>query len=198
MYKINKEITASGFELIKIRIGQILLEELAHQYTFQNDPSLSVNEVFYERNDAFDSVECPAINVMFSRNEFTKRTQISSTVESEFLIDFYSSSPTIGSADGEKVASGKLNRLMAVAYGILQNPIYNTLGFEAGMIENITLEKMVVGSPVNTKDANSMAIGRITMKVRYDSRFVFNDLPLNIAQISSVVFAGGGVVQFKY
>jgi hypothetical protein len=158
-------IEPRNFELIRDRIAQIIALELPEQ-AILNDDNLLNAKVFIERFIPLDKTDMPAINVMLSNGNFedpfTKHDDNTYT----YFIDVYTSAKTDATNNGDRLASVRLQRLIGVIMGIIGNPQYKTLGFEAPSISHRRISLMQIVEPKNNQDASSIMMGRLTLTVR--------------------------------
>lgn len=177
MALISNLISASSFEQIRTRIGEILATELAHQYYLDDAEELSA-DVWVERFVAFDATSCPAINVRLATGDFSNQHQGQSDGEYLFNIDFYTSAPSEEGKDGDVEAVLKLERLMGVCRYILDDPQYKTLAFQAPFIMNRNVRSLLIDGG-DSNDNQSVAMGRLVYAVKApESNTLITPLPL--------------------
>ena len=163
---ITSIIGDQAFELIRERIGLILTEELANQYTLTNNQALFVS-TFIERFVPFDHEELPGINILFSKGEYPlKTTDGRVNGNYHYNIDCYTKAASTSTDYGDTLASIKLQNLMGKIRAILENPVYKTLAFAPGIVMSTGVVNMHVFDPQNEKDLMNMAVGRLVFGVK--------------------------------
>lgn len=164
MALINGIIPTSKFELIRDRIGQILVTEFVNQAALTGDSDLNVS-VYSERFIPIDKTEPPLINVCFASGTYDNKNIKSVDGNYIYNIDFYTVAKTTNEQSGDTAATKKLHRLMAIARAIIENPRYRTLGYDAPFNCNIAVSSIMVSDPVGV-DSTHKVQGRLTVSVR--------------------------------
>lgn len=135
MPKILLPIPPAAFELIRDRITEILIEEFNYQDSLIVDADQRLNTSIYsERNVSFDKEDMPAINVMLTGGSFDNKNSRNANGSYPFNIDLYASAISSQSEGGDYKSNLKLQRMIAWCRAILENPEYDTLGFQRGTI----------------------------------------------------------------
>jgi hypothetical protein len=182
---INEIISTSSYELIRERIAEILYTELQNQYDYTADEDVNIPRVFIERMVAFNVSEMPVINVQVAQVDLDNHSQLGADGTGIYWIDFHCKAQATDDNDGGYIAQTKMQKLLGICRHILEHSNYKTLAFAPPFIMN----KHVTGIRFNTaetKDAHSVASGRILFSVRAPERIgVFT--PLNIAQWTTVI-----------
>lgn len=158
-------ISPHAFEIIRDRIGEILADEIANQYTLTSDEDLNLGEVWIERFVPFDKEELPTINVSLASGAFSGQTQKHTDGVYTYFIDVYTKAKTSETDRGDVLATIRLHRLLGVCRAILENPQYKTLLFTAPFIFNRHFESLSIAEP-GTQDAVSSIQGRLTFSVK--------------------------------
>ncbi len=165
MPQITDPIPAQAFEVIRNRIGEILIDELENQvdkfYKLELDAT-----VFIERFVPFDKTAVPAVNVSLARGDYDIQTAINSDGTYRFNIDCYHKAPSTVAENGDSFAMFKLQTLIGACRAILESPKYITLGFAAPFIEHREAENIQIAPPVDAKDGSSIVMGRLSFIVR--------------------------------
>jgi hypothetical protein len=164
MAQLTSIIPPRSFELIRDRIGAILLTEFAAQFALSSDPIWQQNP-WMERNIPFSHAELPAVNVQFVQAPYDN--QDASQVDGTFLfyIDCYVKSKHTDDGDADTLANLKLQKLMGGVQAILMDPRYMTLGFNKPFIMNRIVNDISVGD-AGKQDGTNSVMGRVTLKVR--------------------------------
>jgi len=166
MPKITDAIGEAGFELVRNRIGEILITELAEQHDLNPITGVTNATVYIERFRSFDNVEVPAVNVTIATDEFGQRTAVSGDGTVTYNIDCYTSAPTTASVAGDTSAMVRLQRLLGICRAILMDSRYLRLDFNAPFIMSRAVTSMQLSKPVDAQDGLSMVMGRLVMAVR--------------------------------
>ena len=185
MSKINGIIPPQSYELVRDRIGEILTIELANQYLLTSDEALNAS-VFVERFIPFDKTDLPAISVSYSRGDMDNQDVKHADHSATYFIDCFQSAKSSTSEQGDALSKVKLHRLIGVCRAIIQNPIYNTLDFDAPFIMFRQITSLEIAD-AGKQDAVSVTMGRLTLNVR---------IPEN-TQLIDAIEAGGYDTQVK-
>jgi hypothetical protein len=159
------KITRRPFELVLDQIVQILNLEIPNQDILSPNEGLNAS-IYKSRFVPIQASETPAINVDLARGDYGLITAIDQDGVFSYNIDVYHSSKYSDSERGDTLASQKLQRLVGVIQGVLMAPEYLTLGFNKPYIENRTVKDIQFSNPVDSKDANSVVMARISLDVR--------------------------------
>jgi hypothetical protein len=160
-------IPPQSFELVRDKIGAILVDEIENQGELSYSEDLMGVDVWVERFIPFGHAELPVVNIMFVREDFEGRTVKQSDGLCKYHIDCHTQakSPSANQR-GDSLAIVKLHKLLGVCRAILENPQYKTLGFTPPFVMTRYIESIIVGNPDNPSDANSVVMGRITIVVK--------------------------------
>lgn len=164
MALINGIIPTSNFELIRDRIGQILVTEFTSQAALANDNSLNP-AVYSERFIPIDKTETPLINVCFASGTYDNKNIKSVDGNYIYNLDFYTSSKSTEETGGDTLATRKLHKLMGMARAIIENPRYKTLGYDAPFNCNVAVTSIQISDPED-KDSTHKVQGRLLVSVR--------------------------------
>jgi hypothetical protein len=160
-----QKVNRRPFELVLDQIIQILSLEIPNQAILSPGEGLEAS-IYKSRFVPFQATELPAINVDLARGDYGLVTAVDQDGVFSFNIDVYQSSNYSSTDRGDTLASQKLQRLVGVVQAVLMAPEYITLGFDKPFIENRTVKNIQFASPVDSKDANSVVMARISLDVR--------------------------------
>lgn len=134
--KINYIIPPQNFEAIRDRIAQILLDELANQYLLTADEDLNLNnKIYIERLVGFNFSELPALNVGIERGDYANYHQGYTQGTYRFYIECNTTGETQDdNTRGDERAKKLSHKLMGKVREILDNPVYDALGFPTGKV----------------------------------------------------------------
>lgn len=163
MSVIDTIIPPQAFQLLLIRIGEILSDEIANQYSLTADDELDV-PVYLERFVPFDKTQLPAINVTLSQGDLGNHVAVQSNGTYRFAIDCHTSAKYNETETGDSKAMLKLQRLLGLCRAILEDPKYKTLGYPQPFIMRRFAESISIASP-NPQDAESTVMGRLSFVV---------------------------------
>lgn len=166
MSKINGIIPERSFETVRNRIGEILADEISNQFNVLTQ-DLNLNaKVWVERFIPFGHAEIPAVNVCLNRGMYSGQTAVQADGTYNFHIDLYVKAKTDATDDGDKKAIFRLHRLGGVIQAILENPVYQTLGFQAPFVMSRHVKEFLIADPSGTiKEATSAVMGRLNFSV---------------------------------
>lgn len=185
MALINGIIPTAKFELIRDRIGQILVTEFANQAFLTGNNELKP-AVYSERFIPVDKTEPPVVNVCFASGTYDNKNVKSVDGNYIYNLDFYTSAKSAGGETGDTAATKKLHRLMAVARAIIENPRYRTLGYNAPFNCNIGVNDIQVSDP-SSIDSTHKVQGRLTVSVRVPETVeLIDNMPLLSTSLTQV------------
>lgn len=164
MSRIKTEIKKAAFEYIRDRILEILVYEFDGQYLLTYDNELDNISIFIERNTPVDKVELSTIIVSLASGGFGNKNQGAVDGTYLFHIDVFTNSKTTTTVAGDTAASIKLQKIMRVARGILEDPVYKTLGFTPPFISKSYVSEFNI-APGNKEDSLNSSMGRISFNV---------------------------------
>ncbi len=162
MAKITGQIPEQNFELIRDKIGVILVTELAAQTETQGF------KVWSERVVPFNNSELPAINISFDNVPYDNHNPKSRTGENEYYIDVITKAKHQGNTEdqrGDIIASKKAQRVAGIIAYILSSGEYYTLDFPPGTIQSRWISEIKVGR-IEDSDAIHTVLARVTFKVK--------------------------------
>jgi len=164
MSRIIEVIQEQNYELVRDRIGEILIDELDHQALISYNPEIDAT-VYVEYKPAFDASQMPAVNVSLANGNYDNKDM--AQVDGEYLyhIDAYARANSTQDNDGSSLATYRLHRLLGICRAILENPQYKTLGFEAPSISRVAVQSIDIQEPAK-QDAYSTAMGRLIFMVK--------------------------------
>lgn len=162
MAKINTIITNGNFELIRDRIAQILVVELANQKLLTTNTLFDAT-VWSERFIPFDKTDLPAINVYYVNSNYDNKTPISRRGQNTYNIDVHIGSKHTSGIDGDKNSLLNVQKLCHVIAEILSNPVYNNLDFTPGIIRHTEVTDIQISQP-KEKDSTQIATGRVVFQ----------------------------------
>lgn len=161
---INHIIPQQGYELIRDRVGNILKDELANQFTtFGVTQAKAI--VVTEGLSVVDNTEMSKIIISLSEGTYDNQHIGCATAPYRFNIDVFCKSKSSVTGEGSELAAFKLHRLIGICRAILADPLYYTLGFTPGFIER----SLVVGIKIGESDPKDMLNtigGRLTLDVQ--------------------------------
>jgi hypothetical protein len=166
---IKGVIPRRGFELIRDRLCWILAVEFANQLVLTGDYDLQLDKIYMERMVPFDHTELPALNVGVERGDYSGQHQGHADGVARFFVECN----TKGESDIESGQRGDtaskiwVQKLLGVAWAIIENPVYKTLGFAKGeLISHRHCESFVFAEPTR-QDAENVTMCRLAVVVKY-------------------------------
>lgn len=175
--KITSGIAEQNYELVGVRIGAILKEELASQATLLDDATLNPN-CFYERTTTIGVEKFPVLNVAFASDIFSNQHQGSADGLATFNIDVYTSSKNKPGERADELSAKQLKRILGLCRSILSHPAYKTLSFDRGMIHSVTVSSIIINDPGNILDAKAALMGRLVFTVKMLEETTYQDAVL--------------------
>lgn len=166
MRLIDGQIPRQSYELIRDRICQILVEEMEWQYVLAG--SYSPPTIWMDRFEPFDFTELPSINVGLERGDPESYHQGQTDWTYRYFMEINTSGvyETELSLRGDTEAKKEAHKIMGIVHGILDNPIYKTLGFPLGqLIKHRHLGEFVFAEPTR-QDAHSVTMARAILVVK--------------------------------
>lgn len=176
---ITGTIPTQGFELVRDRIGAILLLELTYQQTIQ---SLTEElNIFSERSVPADSSDELYINVLLGGAEYGQMTQKDAQGRTLFFIDIYTSAEETDMALGSFISAQRLQKYAGMCMYIFRSPYYKTMAGMAPKIGGTYVESLSLLDPHQKEDTDFTRFGRIQLAVRIqEDTEVWPGVPLEI------------------
>lgn len=161
--KINLSIGRQSYELVRDRIGEILIEELTNQVATYNNQYARA-DVTVEGNKVSDYTEMSTVFVSLASDEFSNEHTGCSTGDVVYFIDCICRAKNTDTAEGSYLSSFKAQALAGIVRYILKDPAYNTLGYTPPFISRVTVESIKVGD-ASKNDLESTTGARVTVRV---------------------------------
>jgi hypothetical protein len=200
MALITAPIPIQAFELIRNRIGEILIEELSNQVSVYSDQTLALN-VYIERSVPLDKTELPAINVNFAGGPLDSKNIKDGSNSYAYNIDVYTSAKATDLQSGDEKSAIACQRIIGACRSIILNPVYKTLGFATGanaFISRVTAREISVLDPAAGKqDADSTHMERLVIIVSC-TEIESLIIPSNIDGYDARVTIDNGSFGYKY
>lgn len=183
-YKIERQ----NYEIILEQIGAILVSEFENQETFFYNTDCVGVKFWLERSTTFDKSELPAINLCLSTGQYDNKHAGYANGAYTFYVDVLTNSKTTQDTPGDKLAALKANRLMGICRAIIEDPIYRTLGFARGSLENHGISGFETGAIKNVGDTDALStkINRLTVSVKAKETTVLPDGLLLLGNLTKV------------
>lgn len=163
---ITNIIPKSNFELVREKIGVILLEELTNQKVLQEDDFPEDVNVYSERITPIDNAEQIIVNVLLDSANYGNFTEKDSQGRTIFYIDLYTTGQASDDKSGSLDSSERLQRFLRMCRYILASTLYNTLGFDPGFIGGTYVENFQILDPAQKEDSAFTRFARIQFAVR--------------------------------
>jgi hypothetical protein len=164
MSVITGAIGRQNYELVRDRIGGVLQDELDTQWQLTYDNNLDA-VVYIEHGVRFDHTQIPAVNVSLSSGLYSGKDQTQVDGTYTYNIDCYAKADSTSETDGSSIAAFRVHRLMGVVRAILENPKYNSLGFDKPFNCRVSVDQIDV-EHANIEDTYSTIMGRIQFTVK--------------------------------
>ena len=163
MSKITTLIGRQSYELIRNRIGEIMIDEFSAQTALGNTFTNANVEV--ESSSIVDATDMSSVQVSLSTGDYSNEHQGTSNGDFEFNIDVFCKSKSTDTVNGSVNAMFKAQALIGIIRYIFKDPHYKTLGFTPGFIGGVTVGKIMMGDADKTDMMNSVG-GRLILKVK--------------------------------
>lgn len=161
---ITEIIPLQNFEIIKDRLGVILLEELSNQIRLQcKDIDLGV---FIERQEPYDEAEDVVVNISENNIGYGSIDEKTSQGNISFNIDVYASGNATIDFDGNTITRKKLDIFKGWIRYILSSTKYQTLAFSKGFIGGTYVDSIQNDDNYGTQDGAFVRMARIQFSVR--------------------------------
>lgn len=168
--QIPNEIEVPSYELIRDRIAEILLVEIANQKIVTSEPLtleiLNKTNIFQEKFRQLNQAEMYAIAISKASLDFDNAHQTSVRNTISFYLDFFGRDFSTNIEDGDKRVAVGLQRLIGIARGILSHPAWYKLGLpNPSPIGNTIVRTVRRMDEVNTRDAGDILMYRMLFEV---------------------------------
>lgn len=170
MQVIESIIGKQNYELVRDRIYNIIVENIANQLLLNSDPfdqkALDC-KIENERFIAIDKSDFPLINVSLARGSYEGK--IAPTVNGTYTynVDVYHIEISDQDEYFDQKASKLLQRTLGVIRAILENPIYKTLLFATPSISRLRVADLTIIDPntMQNQDGAGVIWGRLSFEV---------------------------------
>lgn len=195
MSKLTGAIPPQAFELIRDRIGDILVDEFTAQYDMDYGTGEELNVLItIEQKYSVDKEEVSQVNISLARGTNDKKQATASGYSFIYYLDCYTTCKS--KSDGTNEAGIKLARLMGRVRYILENQAYKTLGFAPPFITRTTVSEFNIAD-TNTQDALFTGMGRLTFTVEANEPSELGPVTL-LDGMTTRVKMGSSDVGYKY
>lgn len=161
---ITEIIPLQNFEIIKDRLGVILLEELSNQIRLQcKDIDLGV---FIERQEPYDDAEDVVVNISENNIGYGSIDEKTSQGNISFNIDVYASGNATIDFDGNTITRKKLDIFKGWIRYILSSTKYQTLAFPKGFIGGTYVNSIQNDDNYGVQDGAFVRMATIQFSVR--------------------------------
>lgn len=164
MAKLNIPLGKRAYEVIRDRIGAILMIELENQAAIQYDDLFYDIPIFVQRSKPINHAEEKIINVSVDDITYQGHTQINSIGTYTFFIDVVMTSSSTDDERGDMNSAYDCQRLASVCATILDSPHYKTLDFKPPFIGRCNVTSINPGK-ISRGEATELNAVRITLEV---------------------------------
>lgn len=162
--KLIGSIPKQNFELIRDKIGEILLIELQNQKVLQGFSEL-IN-IYSERTQPIQNNELLTININLESGNFSSKSQRESTGKLMFNIDIYTSGTSTSDIDGSVDSAFRMHRYLGMIRYILNYTGYKTLDMPLGIIGGTETENFFIMESDLKQDSSYIKMARLQFSVR--------------------------------
>jgi len=169
--KILTAIPDQAFELVRDRIAEILLVELAAQATLQTDVEVKalLNDVkiFSERFHPLNEAEFFGVEIFLFTGDYDNKSAGSARGSYTFYLDCFGRAASTNQQEGDVRSSLKLQKLIGIIRAILESPNWTTLGFTPPnqFVGRTEVKGIKRTEEKNTQDSGNIMFYRIVFDV---------------------------------
>lgn len=164
MSKIDQLIPKRNFELVRDRIGEILLDEWNAQNITYNNPT-KIKSIWVARTRPFDPSELPAINVSHAGAKYADKHQNNKVGTVQYFIDVYAHAKGTKERAGDELSDALCDSILAICDYILEDSKYYHLGYEPGFIASLGVIE-IQKAQADKDDAKNISMGRLIFNVK--------------------------------
>lgn len=167
---IAEKIPQQMFELIRDRIGAILVEEFASQVDKQtDDPDAKIimqkTEVWKERILPFQQDELFMITPIWFGAGYTNQNPTYAEAKNQYFLDCFGRMKSNDNNSGDMEAAIQLQRLVGIVRYIFEHPDYRQLGLDKGIIKNSHVSDIKRTEIKRQDEGGAVAMYRIILDV---------------------------------
>lgn len=167
---IDYRIERKKFEVFGDQIGAILTREFKRQLQ-EFDVEEAEVEVYRERIIPVDtSTEGRVINVQYASTEFEGKHQGNANGPHVYFIDLIASHGHKGEDRSDELSHMDLQRMMGIAWEILEHPSHNLLELGAPNVGGVFVRNMEIMNAREGDNWLATTFGRLTFEVRTAER----------------------------
>lgn len=161
---IERLIPQRNSELIRDRIGQILVLEFTNQLEkyYSTDCDLTV---YVERRKQISESELGFVNVSLIKADSSNKHQGSKDDTCQYAIDVIIKGKSTDLLEGDSEAQVKMQRVCGIIDYILEDPIYKTLSFNPPFLSQTYVSNKTYFEQ-DPEQTSNIAMGRILFNVR--------------------------------
>jgi len=163
MSKIINQIPPDNFESVRNRIGEIIADEFANQFTLSGD-SIYEAGIWVDRFIPLDKEEMPAVNISVVDGRYDNKDRRAERNTCRYAIDVYADSKSNPAVEGDLLATAAVHRMIRAVRAILSSPHYITLGFSTAFIFTTKVDTFTVVSP-SAPDGTHSTMSQIIFEV---------------------------------
>lgn len=162
---IQQIIGPQNLEIIRDKIGEILVSEFANQYALSSDVDLSNVKIFAERTIPIDQSESVVISISLFRGKYSNQSvQSTHAAPYTFAIDIMTNSVNKEGAAAYTTSAFLMHKIFGKVRGILMHPEYITLKL-TGIVEHTEISDFQVFKDERVGDAQNNAIMQCLFQV---------------------------------
>jgi len=168
MPKINYILADRAHLKVRDQVAFVLTDEMANQAAMSYDDDLLL-PFYIHRSKPVTPDECPVGVVSLNSGKFDNQTLEKSDGTFDVLIDIYQNAFSNDETSADILSSLGVHKIAGVAMGILESPIYKTLGFAPPFIQRSRVSGFESGEVdgINKRnEAVPMSVVRITLNVK--------------------------------
>lgn len=190
MAYITGIIPKQGFEIVRDKIGAILLDELTTQKTRQGSEFPEDINIYSEALPPQDSSEQVTINVLLDSATYGQITQKDAQGRTLYFIDIYSSGRQTSDTTGSQDSAYRRDKFLGMCMFIFRSAYYRTMDLPPGTIGGVYVESFATTDPIKKEDSDYTSFARIQLAVRIQEdaqawtgiNLIGNDTTVNLNQ----------------
>lgn len=194
--KITYSIPNQGFEFCRDRIGNLLYEELSNQVYMFGDDDLETIVSIETNNPYVEGNELSKVQVCLAGGTYSNKHQGSVDGTYQYMIYVSCKAKALPKTDPATRSSLKLHRLTGAIRAILEDPLYNTLGFAHGFVKRVYFSNFDI-TDQEKNDSASVATNVMILNVELVETTKFKQYPL-IEGYDTKVKLGGTNKGYEY
>lgn len=162
---ITETIPMQGFEVVKNKLGAILVSEISNQVDKLQCNDIEV-DVYIERQEPYDKSEDVIVNVSLNNVAFGNINERDTMGTNTFNIDVYASGVATLDIDGNTQVRQKIDLVVGWIRYILSSTKYRILDLPVGTIGGTYVDSINYDDNYGNQDGSYIRMARVQFSVR--------------------------------